>query len=110
MAWTPGKSGNPAGAPPKSKRFITMLERAIEQDDAKRLRAAADALLDNAAKGESWAIQMLADRLDGKPQQTIEQNSKITYGAYLIPVEQRDSDPLAVSTRPAERSHTQGVH
>ena len=71
MPFAPGKSGNPAGAPLKSKRFFTALDRAIEQDDAKRLRAAAERLLDLAAQGEPWATQMLADRLDGKPAQSL---------------------------------------
>ena len=71
MRFTPGQSGNPAGNP-KSKLFIATLERAIVQDDGKRLRAAAEKLLDLAAAGEPWAIQMLADRLDGKPSQQID--------------------------------------
>ena len=71
MPFAPGQSGNPAGAPKKSKRFFTVLDRAIEQDDSKRLRAAAEKLLDLAAAGEPWAAQMLADRLDGKPAQQV---------------------------------------
>ena len=71
MPFAPGQSGNPNGAPLKSKRFHTALDRAIEQDDAKRLRAAAEKLLDLAAQGEPWATQMLADRLDGKPAQAV---------------------------------------
>ena len=69
--WEPGRSGNPAGGA-KIKRFFAALERAIAQEDGKKLRDAADKLLDEAAKGEPWAIQMLADRLDGKPKQQIE--------------------------------------
>lgn len=71
MPFQPGESGNPAGAPKKSKRFFTALDRAIEQDDAKRLRAAAEKLLDLAQAGEPWAVQMLADRLDGKAAQQV---------------------------------------
>ena len=72
MAWEPGQSGNPNGAPPKSKRFLTILERAIEQDDSKRIRAGIEKLLDQCGAGEAWALQMLADRLDGKPKQQLE--------------------------------------
>ena len=32
-----------------------------------KMRAAAEKLADAAAKGEPWAIQMVADRFDGKP-------------------------------------------
>ena len=48
-----------------------MLERAITQDDGKRLRRAAEALLDAAASGDLPAIKELADRLDGKASQQI---------------------------------------
>ena len=73
MPFPPGQSGNPEGARiHKQKRFFNALDRAIEQDDAKRLRSAAEKLLDEAAKGESWALQMLADRLDGKPAQQVQ--------------------------------------
>lgn len=50
----------------KAKHFMKNLERACLADNGKRIRAAAEALLDNAAAGEPWAIQMLADRCDGK--------------------------------------------
>jgi hypothetical protein len=55
----------------KSRLFEQTLKRAITQDDGVRLRRAAETLLDKAADGESWAMQMLADRLDGKPSQQI---------------------------------------
>jgi HPt (histidine-containing phosphotransfer) domain-containing protein len=69
MPFKKGQSGNPAGTP-KDKKFINALNRAIAQDDGKKLRKAADKLLDNAAAGEAWAVRELADRLDGKPAQT----------------------------------------
>ena len=70
MAWQKGQSGNPEG-PVKQKRFYAALDRAIVQEDGKRLREAAEKLLTEASNGESWAIQMLADRLDGKPAQQL---------------------------------------
>lgn len=71
MPWKPGESGNPGGRG-TAKPFLDTLNRAIAQDDAKRLRQCAEILLDKAAEGESWAVQMLADRLDGKPKQQTE--------------------------------------
>ncbi len=47
------------------------LERAITQDDGKRLRGAAEKLLDLAEAGEPWAVKELADRLDGKVAQSL---------------------------------------
>lgn len=71
MPFEPGQSGNPAGGA-KVKRFYAALDRAIIQEDGKRLREAAEQLLSFAAAGESWAIQQLADRLDGKPAQQVQ--------------------------------------
>lgn len=56
----------------KSRMFEQALTRAITQDDGKRLRAAAEKLLDLASEGTPWAVQYLADRLDGKPKQSTE--------------------------------------
>lgn len=68
--WEPGQSGNPSGGA-KIKRFFSTLERACVQEDYKRLRATAEKLLDAGASGEPWAVQMLADRYDGKPAQQV---------------------------------------
>ena len=71
MTWKPGQSGNPEG-PVKQKRFYAALDRAIIQEDGKKLRDAAEKLLELASQGEPWAVQMLADRLDGKPAQQLQ--------------------------------------
>lgn len=63
-------------------QFQAAIKRAIAQDDGKRLRAAAEKLLDKAADGELWAIKELADRLDGRS---------------LQPVEHRDAPPRELS-------------
>lgn len=70
MPFQPGKSGNPNGTA-GPKRFAAALERALAQDDGKRLRGAIEKMLDAAQAGEQWAIQFLADRLDGKAAQTV---------------------------------------
>ena len=69
MPFAPGQSGNPDGTK-TPKRFMAALTRAIAQDDGKRLRETAETLLTKASEGEPWAVQMLADRLDGKAAQT----------------------------------------
>jgi hypothetical protein len=66
MPFQPGQSGNPSGKV-ASKPYFDALNKAIAQDDGKRLRACAEKLLDLAADGVPWAVQLLADRLDGKP-------------------------------------------
>ena len=73
-----------AGAPfgnnnaTKNKLWSDTLRRAIAQDRGDRVRQAAERLLDDAAKGEPWAIKELADRLDGRSVQsnTLESNGE----------------------------------
>lgn len=67
--------GAPVGnqnAVKRHRRWAEALDRAIAQDDGKRLRDAAEKLLDLAASGESWAVKEIGDRLDGKPSQQVE--------------------------------------
>ena len=71
MPFPKGTSGNPGGKPKIPKPFLESVNRAIVADNGKRLRAAAEKLLDLAAAGEQWAVCHLADRLDGKPAQAI---------------------------------------
>jgi hypothetical protein len=72
MAFQPGNKANA-----KAKLFDGALRRAIAQDDGNRLRAAAEKLLDEAADGKSWAMALLADRLDGKADQTVNVNRSV---------------------------------
>ena len=72
MAWQKGQSGNPKGRQVE-KVFADAIRLAVSQDDAvtgkRKLRAIAEKLVEQALNGESWAIQQVADRLDGKPAQ-----------------------------------------
>jgi hypothetical protein len=71
MPFKPGQSGNPHGVV-KQKQFLAALERVIAQDSAKGLRDIAEKVYALARAGEEWAIQFLADRLDGKPTQQLD--------------------------------------
>jgi hypothetical protein len=67
-------AGAPLGnqnAAKENRRWAEALNRAIVQDEGKRLREAAESLLDKAASGEPWAVKELADRLDGKAAQAV---------------------------------------
>lgn len=76
MAFEKGQSGNPGGRP-KERAFADALRLAvnaeIESEGAKKkkLRVIAERLVAEAMAGESWAVQQVADRLDGKPAQAI---------------------------------------
>lgn len=71
MAFQKGKSGNPGGKP-KDKAFADAVRVAVNReasDGRKKLNVLADKLVDFALAGEGWAMQQIADRLDGKPAQ-----------------------------------------
>jgi hypothetical protein len=71
MAWKKGQSGNPAGGP-RDKAFADALRLAVNEEhepNKRKLRVIAEKLVEEAIKGESWAIQQVADRIDGKPAQ-----------------------------------------
>lgn len=72
MPFQKGKSGNPGGVQ-KDKVFAEALRIAVNRKDdeggVKRLHRIAEKLVTCALNGESWAIQQVADRLDGKPAQ-----------------------------------------
>lgn len=73
MAFEKGKSGNPSGRP-KEKVFTDALRVAVLRTDDEgkvKLHRIAERLVAEAMAGESWAIQQVADRLDGKPAQAI---------------------------------------
>lgn len=76
--------------------FKGALDRAIAQDDGKRLRQAAEMLLTSAAEGEPWAVRELADRLDGKSRESVTIDAQPTSAADLS-----DAQLLAIC---AERS------
>lgn len=66
-----GKSGNPGGRP-KEKAFADAVRLAVNrdaEDGRKKLALLADKLVEFALAGEGWAMQQIADRLDGKPAQ-----------------------------------------
>ena len=75
-----------AGAPignknaSKGKVWSDALHRAIAQDQGNRVRLAVEKLLDEASKGQQWAIKELADRLDGKPRQETSFDAQIATG------------------------------
>jgi hypothetical protein len=80
MTFRKGKSGNPLGSkigPKAEKEFAAAVrlvsKRTEGQDKKTQLMKMAELLFKHALKGgESWAFQMIADRLDGKPVQQTE--------------------------------------
>ena len=73
----PGKTGNPNGRPKKGNSWKDVLAEAMEKEhtvggETKSLkRIIGDVLSKKALKGDLKAIEMLMDRLEGRPLQGI---------------------------------------
>lgn len=106
----PFEKGNTHGS--KGRLFDGALRRAIAQDDGKRLRAAAEQLLNAAAEGEPWAINTLADRLDGKaPQSVSVEHKRDVEGLSLGELRDRIAEMLGgTGPAPASTDTPRGVH
>jgi len=80
------KKGAPLGNKnnTKNKPFAEAINRALAQDDGKRLRSIAEALLTKAADGDISAIKEFADRVDGKVIQQIEGDIDHTLTVEII--------------------------
>lgn len=83
MAGVAGRSGKP-----KDKPFIEALRMEIADagGDLKRLRKIAAKALELAEAGEAWAVQFVADRLDGKPAQSVEVSGEVKQTVMRAPV------------------------
>ena len=82
MTWKKGQSGNPGGRSTNDKPLTDALRIAVNETDPvtkkRKLRVIAEKLVECAMGGEPWAVQQVADRLDGKPaqQSTVDINDK----------------------------------
>ena len=88
MTFVKGKSGNPGGRGTE-KQFTDALRLELNKTDAsgkKALRRITEKLVDCALAGDAWAVQQVADRLDGKPAQ----DSTVT-------IEKRDATDWSLS-------------
>lgn len=68
----PFEPGHKLGKGNKGARLIEeALRRAVTQEDGKRIREGVEKLLDMFAAGDLAAFDRIADRLDGKPHQSV---------------------------------------
>lgn len=82
------KQGNKDAA--KGRKIERMLERALLQEDDRRLREGVEALLDKVAEGERWAMEFVRDSLDGKPKQQVEMSGEVNVGFHEVLVKARE--------------------
>jgi hypothetical protein len=65
MTWARGQSGNPHGRPKSGRAFAEAL-RAVGEEGG-NLEAVAEKVWELARGGDLRAIQLIAERLDGRP-------------------------------------------
>jgi len=73
--WKPGQSGNPKGRPKKPYCFADILSailKEVSEGNVTKLEALLREVYNHALKGESWAVNFIADRLEGKPKAALE--------------------------------------
>ena len=69
MAFTPGKSGNPAGSRKEKLCFDTLMQVIKDTERPRPLRALMETLYDMALGGDIQALKEIANRIDGMPVQ-----------------------------------------
>jgi len=74
----------------KGRRVEKMIERALLQEDDKRLRQGIESVLDKVADGDRWAIEFVTDRLDGKARQAVELSGEVNVGFHELLLEARE--------------------
>ena len=73
--FVPGVSGNPNGRPKKANSVSDLLRSKgdeVQEDGRTKLQAVIETLYERAGEGELKAIDMIFDRLEGKPAQKLE--------------------------------------
>lgn len=55
----------------KGKVIEDALRKALIQDDYKKLNSGMQEVLNQAEKGERWALEFIRDTMDGKPAQSV---------------------------------------
>jgi hypothetical protein len=89
--------GAPLGNQNSSKAnrlWAETIRRAVVQADPEKLRRIADKLLAMAEDGDIQAIKEVGDRLDGKPNQTVDATVKGDLAGILSAIPTRDDPPL----------------
>ncbi len=88
MTFQAGQSGNPGGRAKSEKQFRDALNLAVKRTNGDKTALAdiADALVAKAMLGDVQAINCIADRLDGKPQQdvAVEHHGELTLKSVVV--------------------------
>ena len=103
----PFQKGNQHAA--KDKLFARTLKRAIDADDGKRIRAAAEKILDLAEQGERWACEFIRDTLDGRPATNLIATDDTGKELAIAIVSYQPPDPVQVQPKALPTPGTEGT-
>ena len=70
-----GISGNPKGRPPKNRCIPDILKKITDQQitgDESKLYQILNEVVNRALAGDNWCIQFIAERMEGKPSQVVQ--------------------------------------
>ena len=73
--WKKGQSGNPKGRPKKPfciPEILRKISAEVQDGNLSNLEALLREVYRRALKGEGWAVNFVADRLEGKPKAAYE--------------------------------------
>ena len=78
-----GQSGNPAGRKPKYKAISEIIlmvgeEAGTAAGDKDKMEVVIRKVFEHAVQGKAWAVQFIADRLEGKARQAIDMTTTTT--------------------------------
>ena len=74
-SWKPGQSGNPKGGPKKGYSITDWFKEFLSANPEDRERIA-KAIVDKAVKGDTAAIKLIWNYMDGLPKQSTDITSK----------------------------------
>ena len=95
--WVKGQSGNPGGSE-KTKLFRRALRECLTLNEAKDIALKVIAM---AKAGDLAAVNIIADRLDGKPQQSIDIHDERSHD-----LAERFEQILAAAAQEADAAHS----
>ncbi len=108
MPFKPGQSGNPSGTKTE-KHFVAALRRVLARGGPELIEEIAQQLITHAQAGEYWAINMLADRLDGKPTQQLQALDEEGRSVAVALITYSDTLPVSTEALPATLTESTGL-
>lgn len=85
--WKPGQSGNPKGRALKAKCLTDLLRSKLATKGPggkPNMEAITDKVMRLALAGERWAVELIYDRLEGRPAQALELTGDKTRPLHII--------------------------